>query len=267
MLGDLEAEEAMDHPGLVFYAHEDSNKRWVKTGTDGSGLYPSWPWLARGGAGLFFAEGHPKNVSAPVMGPLQTAQRGEVLALLLALLAAWMPIHIISDSEFATNLLLALLAGGSLPNDLVHDDLWIRIGANLDRLGLDNVRVTWVPSHTTVDDVYSGKISPENRLLNFGADAQAAAGAAQRAPPVAVVARAKRQRQVAIRWQKTMVDIVQTRDQARPLPGREAGFSNGELQTRRVYPNSNNRDGTLMEQSEQRLQALELPSTVTFLHD
>ena len=73
---------------------------WVLGGTDGSCVSPRHPLLARAGSGVYFFEGHPCNHWDHSPGFPQTAQRGEVFALLLLLRLAFANTVAVVDSAY-----------------------------------------------------------------------------------------------------------------------------------------------------------------------
>ncbi len=58
------------------------------------------------------------------------------------------------------------------------------------------VRFTWVPSHTTPDDVVNSRLTLKQRLLNIGGDKLASRGKGSIAPPFSVSNAAIRRRNV-----------------------------------------------------------------------
>ncbi len=90
------------------------------TGGSADGLAHMLPM--RAAAAVYFAEGHVANRAVAVAGYNQTAQRGEVLALLMCLRIAWMPLWWITDSEYAALQMIKILTnGGFLPLEATVD--------------------------------------------------------------------------------------------------------------------------------------------------
>ena len=78
----------------------DIGNWWLYIATDGPGFYFHDFRFQRAGWGLFVGDEHPWNKGLPVIGLSQTAQRGEVRALLEALRAPVLRVHVITDSDY-----------------------------------------------------------------------------------------------------------------------------------------------------------------------
>eukprot|EP00969_Alexandrium_andersonii_P014158 617291-Alexandrium_andersonii.AAC.1 len=98
--------------------------RWLYCATDGSGADPTIPLLRTAGYGVSYGTGHPCNVGAKVCGPSQTAQRGEVMALLMAITQLWTAAHIVLDSRYVNDCANLLLDGGCVSVEWLHQDAW-----------------------------------------------------------------------------------------------------------------------------------------------
>lgn len=68
-------------------------------------------------------------------------------------------------------------------------------------------KYTWIPAHTSPEDVVSGRITAAQRDLNRGADALATRGKALSAPPETVVQAAKRRKDLTRLLQLFLIAI------------------------------------------------------------
>eukprot|EP00972_Heterocapsa_arctica_P086483 12747556-Heterocapsa_arctica.AAC.1 len=71
----------------------------VKWWTDGAAA-PQEAEFRRAGSGGWICEGHPYNFSQRVLGPVQTNQIAELLAVVIAIWWSWTPTAIITDSDW-----------------------------------------------------------------------------------------------------------------------------------------------------------------------
>lgn len=105
--------------------------------TDGSCIHNGTPH-ARAGAGVYFGEDDPRNLSCPVPGT-QTNNRGEVWAIIQALhLERDMPVEIRTDSQWAIK--CATKEWKAKENLDLLQQLW-------NMLDTRNVQFTWVRGH------------------------------------------------------------------------------------------------------------------------
>ena len=123
----------------------------------------------RAGWGIAMATG--EMIHGPVLGPSQTAQRGEVTAVFEAVQRARTCLHVITDSKYVCHTLQTALQGRS-PSCVQHSDLWSRILSQLHKI----VAVTWVKAHLTWDEAQPRGIQFTHWQLNQEADLQATAG-------------------------------------------------------------------------------------------
>ncbi len=108
----------------------------VTAWTDGACSDPAHPLLRRAGWGVTLARGG-SELSRPLGGPVQTAQRAECRALVGALELTAGHCEVVTDSMFVVEGALAL-AAGRLPK-MDHEDLWRRALA-IWRPGISKVR-------------------------------------------------------------------------------------------------------------------------------
>ena len=206
-------------------------------GTDGSGHHPRESYLRYAGFGVYYGDTHPWNLALPVAGPLQTAQRGELLAMYAALhqVTGQQRHHFVLDSEYVKNGVEGLLSGAVVPTAWEHQDLWTTIVGLLARLK-GRIRVSHFPSHIPQLVLMRRADYSEQYPLwkvNHGADKLAGQGAAVLAPDADTIARFTQRKFLAGEWQHTMLEILQARKQKLPLADRCAGFTEAELSQRR----------------------------------
>ena len=87
-------------------------------------------------------------------------------------------------------------------------DLWRRLHGALEGA---TCRVTKVKGHAKQRDVDSGRVRPEDKLGNDGADALAVRGAKSRMVPAHLVQRAEERRDLAQRVHRMMLEITKAR--------------------------------------------------------
>ena len=95
-------------------------------------------------------------------------------------------LHIRSDSKYAVDFFNQLIKGTPLPHDGEHIDLWKQVKELLD-LRIAPVRVSWVKSHVTQEQVNQGFFTQQDKDGNDAADRAAMLGAAMHAVPESVV--------------------------------------------------------------------------------
>ena len=166
---------------------------------------------------MYWGRSHPRNRSLTLDGPIQTAQRGEVAALLIALHNMWMHTLVFSDSKYVVDKFHRLIAGEKITHAQVHADLWWQIQTQCERLRIAEleVGVQWVPSHTSIDDVLSGRVSFEAHLLNNGADRLADQAAQTKRPSAELLRSISRQCTIAVHLQTFFLEVAKAREQAR----------------------------------------------------
>jgi len=196
-------------------------KEWLLAATDGSCTHPTHSLLARTGAGVFFGDNHTSNVAVPVPGLPQSAQRGEVAAMLAFLHILWRPTIVITDSKYVFSTLQVILEHGGVPPDMhndntTHFDLWQQI-AELAPAKANLFECTWHPSHLSIDDLDLGLGDPIFTRMNAGADALARLGALQHQPGQNVVRGALRRIAFAEIIHTMAISILENRQKALPV--------------------------------------------------
>ena len=141
---------------------------------------------------------------------MQSNQRAELFAVLVACLRDPRPLDIRSDSEWVCK--------GVHDYSVWMDNGWQGESADLWNLLADELSsrssdatLTWVKGHAKDIDVSRGRTTHEDKIGNDGADKLAVAGAASHMIDLEVVQAAADRRLVAMRTQKLMVFILLAR--------------------------------------------------------
>ena len=144
--------------------------------TDGSTIHSCIPDLVRSGLGIFFREGSSLNFSAALAGELQSNNRAELLAVLLAAEqgVSWeRPMVVHSDSWWVVERALTLHARDSVPCLWEHRDLWVRLWRACRTV---RVHFIFVPSHLSQADCHEHGVTPLQVAGNNAADVLAKKG-------------------------------------------------------------------------------------------
>ena len=109
-----------------------------------------------------------------------------------------------------------------------HGDIWLQVSplllSNADRL-----KFTWCPSHLTQEQAVAKGFQADHWHVNRGADQLASEGILLNAPALAVRISVLARASQALRWQATMLDILEKRWSSKPLPHRSAGYTQQQL--------------------------------------
>ena len=116
------------------------------------------------------------NLGVLLPGPMQTNQRAELFAGVLACLRDPRPLDIRSDSAYVCDGFRSLLLHGLHDASRDHSDLWSLLAHELHSR-VSSVRVSWVKGHAKQIDVERGRTTSEDMIGNNGADELAVAGA------------------------------------------------------------------------------------------
>jgi len=178
--------------------------------TDGACAHNQDYRFRRAGSGIFYDEGHDMNLSVFVPGHVQSNQRAELLAVVLACLRDPRPLDIRSDSEYVCNGFAARQAWSVTGWRGDHGDLWSLLDAEV-RSRTSAVRVSWVKGHAKRIDVERGRTTEMDKRGNDGADLLAVAGAAMHRVSDELVESAQQRRCTAVRVQQMMVAVLKAR--------------------------------------------------------
>ncbi len=162
---------------------------YVLAATDGSCLDPRDEDLRRAGLGVFWRAECRANMRSRLGGIVQSNQRAEAVAILVALRQAAhssLPLMIWSDSRYCVDLMELLLSPCGASNDAIwaswdHADVWVLINDCLSELPSDAdgrpiLVVQWVKAHTDYGDVVSGRVEWLHWYMNREADRLAGEG-------------------------------------------------------------------------------------------
>ena len=215
----------MEHEGLSY----------VVAGTDGSCYHSDHPLLARAGAGVYFGPAHRANRATGVPGGPQSAQRGEVFGLLVALNIAWSNLVIVTDSAYVMGSFRELLKnGGKVTRSIKvgsHADLWDQISSVVCESGF-RFLVFWTPGHVEYSEVASGLALPVFAFLNFGADSEAKKGSAMHLPSETLLSKTRGRRAAAVQAQALLTTHRCLKQLCPPCTGRDEGFSETDIRTK-----------------------------------
>jgi ribonuclease HI len=181
--------------------------------TDGAASNNQDDRFRRAGAGIFYKAGHDMNLSMMVLGLVQTNQRAELLAVVVACLRDPRPLHIRTDSEYVRNGFACWESWVGKGWDGAHADLWNLLAAEL-RARQSVVSVSWVKGHAKQIDVDRSRTTQEDKTGNDGADALAVAGACLQQVPAEVLVDARERKEMAVNIQRMMITILQARAEA-----------------------------------------------------
>ncbi|CAE7772632.1 rnh1 [Symbiodinium sp. CCMP2592] len=146
--------------------------------TDGSTSHSGVPELVRSGLGIFYKPGSALNFCAALAGELQTNNRAELMAVVLAAEqgVSWCrPMVVHSDSSWVVMRARTLSTLQSVPKSWEHYELWIRLWHACSQISL---KFVFVPSHISVADCAQHGLTPSQIAGNHAADELAKRGAA-----------------------------------------------------------------------------------------
>ena len=163
---------------------------YVLAATDGSCLDPGDEDLRRAGLGVFWRSECRANMRSPLGGVVQSNQRAEAVAILVAVRQAvhsGLQLMIWSDSRYCVDLVELLLSPQGVSNDTIsaswdHADVWTLTNDRLTELpvsaeGRPMLAIKWVKAHTDYEDVLFGRVDWLHWYMNKEADRLAGEGA------------------------------------------------------------------------------------------
>ena len=181
--------------------------------TDGACAHNQDDRFRRAGSGIFYGLGHELNWCGMLPGLLQSNQRAELFAVLVACLRDPRPLDIRSDSEWVCNGVSSWREWADTGWPGEHADLWNLLAHELGSRETI-ATVTWVKGHATDLDVARGRTTVEDKKGNDGADELAVAGASKHRVPAEVVKAARARRKAAIETHRMMLAILSARQAA-----------------------------------------------------
>ena len=164
----------------------------------------------RAGSGIFYATGHPLNYSCLLPGLVQSNQRSELFAVLLACLRDPRALDIRTDSEYVRNGVASWQSWRLSGWGGEHGDLWGLLADELSNR-VHPVTVIWVKGHAKMIDVQRGRTSLADKNGNDGADALAVAGAELHAVDPDIVLMSSLRRKYAKDAHSMFIEIVKAR--------------------------------------------------------
>jgi ribonuclease HI len=210
--------------------------------TDGSCLGQDDGRVRSAGCGVYVADNHAWNTAFSLPGIVQSSELGEARAALHTLEAATaqgFDVEIRLDNLTVVDTLTTLVGGGEVEYEK-GKEIWQRAKDAVDKRKADGGvghTVVWIPGHTEVSDVTSGRITEDNRNGNCKVDMLAKKGAASNACPPHLAAKAKRRLQVGKVLQEGLASILLRRTEvmksARAVVGDEEEEPEDPWQTQR----------------------------------
>jgi ribonuclease HI len=178
--------------------------------TDGASSKNQDYRFRRAGSGIFYGPGHDLNFSCFLPGLLQTNQRAELFAVLLACLRDPRALDIRSDSDYVCKGVSTwrTWCDGGWHGESA--DLWNMLASELCARET-NVSVSWVKGHAKQIDIDRGRTTREDKAGNDGADELAVAGAKAHEVCPEVVRSAKSRQFFAKQVQGMMVRVLKAR--------------------------------------------------------
>jgi len=200
---DSEPEDASDSP--EFKDEEGRISVYIDGSRDGPGYAP---WIHRAGAGVFFGPGHWKNIAIPVLGPVQTSPRAELLALYRALRAERRPMNVLGDCFYSLDGAWGIQDGETPNEHWEHSDLWAATYSLLQRR---DVKFYKVKAHVETHEVNSLRAA-QDKFGNDEADGLAKLGREiHNFEPNGYEEREKRLRPEIVKWQSMQLHILLSR--------------------------------------------------------
>ena len=175
------------------------------------------------------------NLSIPVPGYIQSNQRAELLAVVLACLRDPRPLDIRSDSSYVCDGVASIPRWRDDGWKGEHSDLWGILALELSGRQTE-VLVSWVKGHAKSIDIQRGRTTHLDKWGNDGADALAVTGASLHvhSVPRELVQCARHRKIHAKNVQGMMVAVLQARfraEQAEPTNVGDRGSELGEIDT------------------------------------
>ena len=164
----------------------------------------------RAGCGIFYASSHPLNYSCLLPGLVQSSQRAELFAVLLACLRDPRPLDIRTDSEYVRNGVASWQGWFASGWEGEHGDLWGMLATELNTRE-HPVTVVRVKGHARIIDVQRSRTTLLDKEGNDGADELAVAGAALHAVNQDIVTMGSARKDLAKIVHDMFITIVKAR--------------------------------------------------------
>eukprot|EP00973_Karenia_brevis_P090737 12404021-Karenia_brevis.AAC.1 len=187
--------------------------------TDGACAHNQDNRLRRAGSGVFWAEGHPKNIACKLLGPVQSNQRAELQACILAVQSESRRMEIRTDSQYVYD-------GVAKSRQRIrrrrwqhidNGDLWKELDKLLMERAMEEVMFTKIKGHAKFWHIKQGLTTMQNKIGNDWADSLARQGAREHEINKNEVCRLLEAKRLAIDVQNMMIDIVLARSQGQTM--------------------------------------------------
>ena len=225
--------------------------------TDGACQGNQFQNLRRAGAGAYWGQDHPFNVSQPLAGEQQTNNRVELLAVLSAFQVELRPMEVRTDSLYVCNSITkhpqrwkneGWKKKGKL---IINADLWQQLGEILEQRDPDSHKITKVKGHAQAADVLAGRVLGTDKHGNDAADALAVAAATRNTGGLEDGQRKEATVSLVVQAHRLMAEVAKTRAQMQPgdgpgeqLPGTSSDSSNSSHKSNRSSISSSSRSSS-----------------------
>ena len=179
--------------------------------TDGASRNNQDARVRRAGCGVFYASDHVRNFSCILPGLVQSNQRAELLAVVLALRRDPRSMEIRTDSQYVLDGACAWQSWCARGWRGANTDLWRLFSQAMADRSPGSASFIKVLGHATKIDVQRGRVLACDKLGNDGADEYACTGADQHAVQASILQDLKLRRAAAVEVQSMMVEILKTR--------------------------------------------------------
>ena len=187
--------------------------------TDGASRNNQDARVRRAGCGIFYAPGHDLNFSCILPGLVQSNQRAELLAIVLALNRDPRSLELRTDSQYVYDGACAWHSWRERGWRGANADLWLRLSHAMAARPAVSTNFTKVKGHALDIDVQRGRVLPIDKWGNDGADACACAGADRHAVPDSVLRVFAFRNIAATGTHKMMIEILRRRRAAERVAG------------------------------------------------
>lgn len=198
--GEKETPELFDAEGRIIIFTDGSRKGRA-----------SYPWLQRGGSGVWFGPGHRHNLRVASRGPDPSSQRSELSAGIYALEIEDRPSEIRSDSAWALSGAWALQGGAGMDDTWQLVELWHRLRTLIH--GRD-VRSRKVRARVSNWETQYNSVLAEDTRGNNAVDGEAKDGADLLQLPWEELEKVRKNRAIqAGRTHRMMIAVMESRQE------------------------------------------------------
>ena len=191
------------------YAGELRNEEGhVIVWTDGASRNNQDARVRRAGCGIYYAENHVSNTGCLLPGRVQTNQRAELLAIVLALRRDARGLELRTDSQYVYDGACAWSSWREGVRSGSNSDLWQLFSVAMAGRQPGSTQFTKVKGHARNIDVHRGYVLECDKIGNDGADRYACIGADMHAVPEGILQSVTMQKHRAASVQSMMVEIL-----------------------------------------------------------